>query len=229
VYFQRKLEHYSINKIDQIIAISQNVRKRVFRYYHRDAKVIYPPVDTSRYYFIEYGDFWLSVNRLYPEKQVELQIEAFRRLPKERLIIVGGNASGDHSSQYAENIIKNNPPNIVFAGEIGDDELCNLYARCKGLLCTAIDEDFGLTPIEAMASGKPVVAINEGGYKETITPETGILITPDVTSIIEAIERLSSKENSFKTSCMIHAKDFDREVFEKQLKEEIKNSHNIEI
>jgi len=224
-YFQKKLEHHSLKNIDQIIAISENVRKRVLQYHHRDAKVIYPPVDTTRYFFIEYGDFWLSVNRLYPEKRVELQIEAFRRLPKEHLIIVGSYASGDHSSQYAEKIIKNVPPNIIFAGEISDDELCNLYARCKGHLCTAIDEDFGLTPIEAMASGKPVIAVQEGGYKETVTRETGILVNPDVTCVVEAIDRMTSNQNSFRSPCFARAKNFDTAVFEKNLKDMIKNLH----
>ena len=64
---------------------------------------------------------------------------------------------------YAEKIRVNLPPNITLRGEVSEDDLRNLYARCKGHICTALDEDYGLTPLEAMASGKPVVAVNEGG------------------------------------------------------------------
>ena len=68
-----------------------------FSIHHRKADVIYPPVDTSLYRCMEYGDFWLSVNRLYPEKRIELQIEAFRKMPEEHLVIVGGYSKGDHA------------------------------------------------------------------------------------------------------------------------------------
>ncbi len=103
------------------------------------------------------------MNRLYPEKRIELQIEAFRRMPEENLVVVGGFAKGDHASRYAENLIKNLPPNARFLGEVTEEELQDLYARCRGLVCTALNEDYGLTPLEAMASGKPVIAIDEGG------------------------------------------------------------------
>ena len=68
----------------------------------REAEVIYPPVDTSRFHTTGYGDFWLSVNRIYPEKRIELQIEAFRNLPEEKLIIAGGYAAGDHATEYCQ-------------------------------------------------------------------------------------------------------------------------------
>ncbi|WP_269849796.1 glycosyltransferase [Methanosarcina horonobensis] len=68
-----------------------------------------------------------------------------------------------------KNIIKNLPDNVKLRGEVSELELLDLYSRCKGLICTAMDEDFGMTPVEAMASGKPVVAVNEGGFKETVT------------------------------------------------------------
>lgn len=223
VFFQTKLERHSIKNIDQIIVISTNVRKRVLQYYHREAKVIYPPVDTLRYRFIEYGDFWLSVNRLYPEKRIELQIEAFRGMPEEYLVIAGGYASGDHAASYAKEIVKNIPPNVTFLGEIGEDKLRELYARCKGLVCTAIDEDFGLTPIEAIASGKPVVAVNEGGYRETITPQTGILVDADVDSIIYGIQLVSQNLSKYKESCLKRCRDFDISNFEETMKKELTN------
>lgn len=150
--------------------------QRVKMYFHRDAEVIYPPVETTKFTCNEYGDFWLSVNRLYPEKRVELQIDAFREMPEEKLIIVGGYSEGDHAKSYAKNIIKNLPDNVKLRGEVSELELLDLYSRCKGLICTAMDEDFGMTPVEAMASGKPVVAVNEGGFKETVTEKKQVFL-----------------------------------------------------
>ena len=90
-------------------------------------------------------------------------------MPEEKLIIVGGYFRGDHASHYAEKIGRNLPPNVTLRGEVPEEELHDLYARCRAHICTALDEDYGLTPLEAMASGKPVVAVNEGGYRETVT------------------------------------------------------------
>src|SRR5438093_13433922 len=89
---QSRLERRSIRHCDNVIAISENVRARIRRYYGRDARVIHPPVATHRYRFKERRNFWLAVSRWYPEKRIELQLDVFRRLPAERLILVGGHA-----------------------------------------------------------------------------------------------------------------------------------------
>ena len=166
VYFHKRIDRHSVDHIDRIIAISKNVQERIRKFQGRDAGLIYPPVDTSRYRCKEYGDFWLSVNRLYPEKRIELQVEAFRKMPEERLVIVGGYAKGDHAAQYAEKIGCTLPENVTLRGEVSGNELIDLYARCRGHICTALDEDYGLTPLEAMASGQPVVAVDAGALKE---------------------------------------------------------------
>jgi len=212
-----------VNNIDQLVTNSKNSQKRIEKYYHRTADIIYPPVNVSKFRYKEYGDFWLSVNRLYPEKRIELQINAFRETPDEKLIIVGGHAKGDHSKKYAENIINGLPQNVKILGEIPEKELIDLYARCKGLICTAIDEDFGLTPVEAMASGKPVIAVNEGGFRETVTEKTGLLINADLHSIREAIKFISNKPESYKNACLEQAKRFDLSIFSKNIKNMIKN------
>jgi len=205
----RRHDQRSVREVDQIITISENVRQRIKQYYGRDATIIYPPVDTSRYRCKEYGDFWLSVNRLYPEKRIDLQIEAFRSMPDERLIIVGGYAAGDHGGKYAEHIRQNLPPNVTILGEVPEDQLLDLYARCRGLVCTALDEDFGMTPVEAMASGKPVVAVNEGGFCETVTAETGMLVSADPGAVSEAVRMVSADPKAYRDACITRAKDFD--------------------
>jgi glycosyltransferase involved in cell wall biosynthesis len=213
----RGFDEESIRNIDRIVAISQNVRARIQKYHNRDAEVIYPPVDVSKYRCIEYGDFWLSVNRLYPEKRVELQIEAFRHMPGERLIIVGGYAKGDHATSYADRLLRDLPPNVSLMGEIGEDELRDLYARCRGHICTSVDEDYGLTPVEAMASGKPVVATREGGYLETMTPETGILVEAKVDQIRDAVRAIGKDPSRYRTACETRARAFSCAHFKELL------------
>jgi len=213
VYSMRWFDRRSIRDIDRIIAISQVTRARVKKYLGYETDVIYPPVDTSRFRYRESGDFWLSVNRLYPEKRIELQLESFRRMPDQNLVIAGGFSKGDHAEGYTKLLLQDLPENVKVIGEVEEDALADLYARCRGLICTALDEDFGLTPLEAMASGKPVVAVNEGGFCETVTRETGRLVNPDLPSIMEAVREVSENAESFRGSCQARVKLFDIAVF----------------
>jgi len=208
--------------VDKIIAISENTRQRIENYLHRESTIVYPPIDISKYKFKEFGDFWLSVNRLYPEKRLELQIEAFRQMPEEKLIIVGGFAKGDHASKYAERIKHNLPKNMEMRGEVTEEELIDLYAGCKGYITTAMDEDFGMTPIEAMAAGKPVIATKEGGYLESVIDGvTGKLVEAEVESIVEAVGIISKEPEVYRKACQERAKMFDKSVFIKRMKEVI--------
>jgi len=214
----RYLDQRSMKHVDRIVANSENVRRRVKQYYRREASVIYPPIPTSRYRFKEIGDFWLSVNRLYPEKRIDLQLEIFKKLPKERLKIVGGYSKGDHSSSYVSHLRA--PVNVEFLGEVEEGELIDLYSKCKGLLATAIDEDFGITPVEAMASGKVTFAVNEGGYRETIVNGvTGFLLPPDAEAFAETMERIRDGDlERMKPLCQERAKLFDESIFLQKMK-----------
>jgi glycosyltransferase involved in cell wall biosynthesis len=219
VFFSRIFDKRSIKSVEKIVVNSENVRRRVEKYYDKESEIIFPPTDVSKYVCKEYGDFWLSVNRLYPEKRIELQIEAFRLMPGEKLVIVGGYAKGDHALAYVEKISENLPENIEIKGEVTEDELIDLYSRCKGFICTAVDEDFGMTPVEAMAAGKPVVAVDEGGFRETIVDgETGLLVEPDVESIVNALRLISVSPEGFHDKCIERAELFSLEKFEVSIK-----------
>lgn len=224
VSLHRPVSEYYLSHVCKIATNSKNTLQRIKKYFHRDAEVIYPPVDTSKFTCKEYGDFWLSVNRLYPEKRVELQIDAFREMPEEKLIIIGGYSKGDHAKSYAKNVINNLPENVKVLGEVSETELLDLYSRCKGFICTAMDEDFGMTPVEAMASGKPVVAVNEGGFKETVVDgKTGVLVNADCQSVSEAIKLISSKPKTYQNACFDRAKTFDLSIFIEKIKNVIYN------
>jgi glycosyltransferase involved in cell wall biosynthesis len=114
--------------------------------------------------------------------------------------------------------MQNAPPNVSFVGEISSDHLIDLFARCRGLIATATDEDFGITPLEAMASGKPVVAVREGGYMETITSETGVLVEPDVQHIIDGMRLAGQNPEKFRAACFKRAKNFDIAFFSDEIR-----------
>jgi glycosyltransferase involved in cell wall biosynthesis len=222
VGLHKQIFEYFVRYISIIVANSFNTQERVRKYLNRDTDVVYPPVDVSRYRFKEFGDFWLSVNRLYPEKRVELQIDAFRQLPQERLLIVGGYAEADHASPYAVNIRRNLPGNVEMLGSVSEEELIGLYACCKGFITTSMDEDFGLTPIEAMASGKAVVGMDEGGFLETVVNgATGLLVDSDVDEIVRAVQAVSSDPSMFKDRCMEQARKFDVDIFLDRMRKEV--------
>lgn len=221
VAIHRPAAEYYMKHVDRIAANSKNTQLRIKKYLYRDAEVIYPPIDTLKYYFKESDDFWLSVNRLYPEKRVELQIEAFRLMPEEKLIIVGGYAEGDHASKYAEKIKHNLPENVEMHGTVAEKELIDLYARCRGLVATAVDEDFGMTPIEAMAAGKPVICVREGGYTESVDDTVGELINPSAFAVCDAINKIYQDREKYRQNCKEKAKLFDTEVFIKKIRRQI--------
>ncbi len=222
---KRFSEHY-LSHVDRIVTNSENTRSRITRYFGREAEVIHPPTDLSRFKSGQSGDFWLSVNRLYPEKRVEMQIDAFRKMPEEKLLIVGGYSKGDHAESYARRIIHDLPQNVTLLGEVSEEKLLQLYSECRGLICTALDEDFGMTPVEAMACGKPVVAVNEGGFRETVVDgETGILVDAGPEGVVAGVKFVSDNPVAFRDACIARAKTFDIDLFEKKIRNVINDGN----
>ncbi len=227
VYLHRYLLKKNIKYVDKFLCNSENTKKRIKKYYDRDAVILYPFVDCSKFKYKRNGDFWLSVNRLYPEKRMELQIEVFRKLSNEKLVIVGGYARGDHAEKYYKKIIRNLPGNVEIKPQLNEKKLINLYGNCKGFIATALDEDFGITPLEAMASGKPVVAVNEGGYKETVVHNvTGKLVPAAVDDLVQAIQEISKNPKRYKSACIKIARKFNVTLFAKKIKEIVIGSYD---
>ncbi|MFA6050307.1 MAG: glycosyltransferase [Candidatus Paceibacterota bacterium] len=212
----------AVKNLQSIVANSENVRERIKRYYGRTCEVIHPPIDIEHLANREASDYWLSVNRLTPEKRVLEQIEAFNILTKERLVIVGGH--DDNHKDYVEDLYGKASYNTQFLGTVSDRELIELYAHCKGFITTALDEDFGMSAVEALASGKPVIAPNEGGYRETIINcKTGILIdTVTAEKITEAVSKigeiLKTEPEKYTAPCRKRAEEFGTDVFSKKMR-----------
>ncbi len=199
--------------IQRIVANSRNVAGRIAKYLHREADVVYPPVATQRYHFAEVGAHWLSVNRLSHEKRIRLQVDTFRKLPEETLRIAGGPQVGVDAESFIRSL--DPPPNVEFLGEVDEARLVELYATCRGFLATAQDEDFGMTPVEAMASGKAVVAVDEGGYRETVVHgRTGWLVPATPGALADAIRKAGPERlASLRPACEERARAFDASRF----------------
>jgi glycosyltransferase involved in cell wall biosynthesis len=228
VFIRRIINKKDSQKVEKIISISKNVQDRVKKYLNRDSIIIYPPTETLKYYYKKSKGYWLSVNRLLFQKRVDIQMKAFSKIPDEKLIIVGSYEKAKHFLKYAEYCNEMKPENAEIKSWVNQEELIELYANCKGFITTSKDEDYGMNVVEAMASGKPVIAPNEGGYKETIiNGKTGILIDDiDENKLKEAVKKLGEEIDKnplkFKRACQKQAKKFDTNVFIKKIKKEIK-------
>ncbi|MDI6896844.1 glycosyltransferase [Methanocella conradii] len=213
-------DRISLQRICLIVSNSRSVAHRLKRYLDKESVVVYPPIDTSRFHYDGDAGYWLSVNRLFPEKRVEVQLEAFRRMPEERLLIIGGSDRGDYSGSYARKIMESLPPNVTVLSDVSEDELASYYGRCRGFISTSMDEPFGMTAVEAMASGKPVIAPKEGGYLESIIDgETGLLIECTPEALIKAVKTISKDPYKYREACIEQAKKFDVSIFIKNIEE----------
>jgi len=164
----RAWDRRAASRIDHFIAISREVQGRIAAFYGREAPIIYPPVDTARFGLGEgSGDYFLVISRLIPYKRIDLAIEAANhlRLP---LKIIGEGRARPCLERLAG-------PTIEFCGRLPDDEAALLLQNCRALVFPGL-EDFGITPLEAQAAGRPVVAFAGGGALETvINGKTGVL------------------------------------------------------
>lgn len=156
----RLWDRRTASRVDHFVAISDHIRKRIERHYGRNAEIIFPPVDVKRFRVSRRDDgFYLIVSALVPYKKVDLAVNVFNETGK-RLVIVGKGPDEEKLRRLAR-------PNIEFVGWKNDDELATLYGGCTALVFPG-EEDFGIVPLEAMASGKPVIAYGKGGALETV-------------------------------------------------------------
>ena len=203
------------SRVDYFIANSKYVASRINKFYRRDAVVINPPVETSRFSSADsIGDFYLCAGQITPYKRIDIAIEACNKLNK-KLVIVGSGAGKDLKELAG--------PTVKFADSVDDDEMAHLFRACKALIYPGI-EDFGIVPLEVMASGRPVIAFNKGGATETVKDGvTGILFKEqNADSLSDAIIEFEKNPDLFSVeSLQAHAQSFDRNHFKTKLNEYI--------
>lgn len=202
----------ALARMDIVVANSENVRQRLLRSFGRDAVIVHPPVDSKRYRWLGDGDYYVSLARLEDFKRVDMVIKAFLCLPRFRLIVTSGGAMLQRLKQLASGA-----KNITFTGWLSEEELCLLVGNARAAVYVPIDEDFGMSPVEAMAAGKPVIGVAEGGLLETVLDgETGLLIKGDLTSekICHAVRQLEEMNPpAMREACEQRASLFDESIF----------------
>jgi glycosyltransferase involved in cell wall biosynthesis len=204
-------------EVHRFVAISRHIADRIRRAYDRESDVIYPPVDVQRFESADADDYYLVVSALVPYKRIDLAIGAANRLGR-RLVVVGTGPEDARLRALAG-------PTVSFFGWRPDVEIARLYARCRALIFPAV-EDFGITPLEAAAAGRPTIALARGGALETMVgletadaPPTAVFFAEQsVDALVEAVARFERAADRFDAKALrARAEAFDRPVFKQKL------------
>ena len=203
-----------MSQFDRIAANSQNVRKRVLKYYGKNlynrTSVVYTGIETKKYKYVKSGDFYLSAARLDPLKRIDMIIRAFKKMPGKKLIVAGSGPEEDKIKKLARGC-----RNIEFLGSVSDKKLLELYSTCRATIAANVDEDLGLIAIESHASGKPIAAIKEGGFLETVNKNNGVFFKSE-NDIERALDKLEKTKWNPKT-IQKSAQKYDIKEFTKRI------------
>jgi len=216
--FMRQWDYVNSQRVDYFIANSKNVQHRVKKYYGRYSKVIYPPLDFSRFRVNQAEDFYLFVGQLNSYKKADLAVKVFNRSNK-RLIIIGDGPQRNKLEKLAG-------AHISLLGKQSDEAVVDYYSKCKALIFPG-EEDFGIVPLEAMASGKPVIAYGKGGALETVIDgKTGVFFHEQnefaLAQAVEKADNISWDANFLKK----HARQFDMTIAKEKLETFIMEKYN---
>lgn len=205
-------------KIDIDIANSNNVRERMIKYAGRDVDaVIYPPILTEKFKWLSPGDYYLSWARVDEHKRVDTVVSAFKQMPDKKLIVASGGSELEKIRQMADGF-----PNIKIIGWVSDEQLFKLVGNCLAAVYIPINEDAGMTQLEANAAGKPVLGVAEGGLIETVIDgETGILLQPNpkAEDVMSGVKIMTPEWcGARKDICIAHAQKYGKEIFFEKIK-----------
>ncbi len=218
IYYLQPRYEYAVQQMDVIVANSHNIQRRIKYYLNQDAIVIHPPCEIQHYQWQAQGDYYLSTARLDPLKRVDKIVAAFKQLPDKKLIVASG---GSESAKLRK--LARNATNIHFTGWLTDIQLRELIANAIATIYLPFNEDFGMSPVESMAAGKPVIGVAEGGLLETIIPkQTGLLLPPtfEVDDLVQAIQQLGrSAALAMRSNCEQVAQRFSTQRFVQQMKQ----------
>jgi len=165
-HFLRLWDYPAAKRPDIAVANSWHVVERIKKYYGREARVIYPPVKVpgeSNSALTRFANYFLIVSQLYPHKNIDLVVEAFKKMPELNLVVLGRGPERKKLLKAAKGF-----KNINFLGFVPDEKIGDYYQNCRGYIISN-EEDFGISPVEAMFFGKPVLAHRSGGAKETVS------------------------------------------------------------
>jgi glycosyltransferase involved in cell wall biosynthesis len=208
--------------VNNFIANSNYVKRRVKRIYGRESTVIYPPVDLELFKILEKKeDFYFTASRIVPYKKIDLIVEAFTKMPDKKLIVIGKGPGMSKLEELAT-------PNIQLLGYQPSNVLRDYMRKAKAFIFAA-EEDFGIIPVEAQACGTPVIAFKKGGLLETVIEnKTGLFFEQQtIESLTKAVERFEMISQSFKPiSIRENAMRFNRDRFRNEVEDCIINLLN---
>lgn len=209
-HYLRMWDVTSSSRIDYFIANSKYVARRINKFYRRDAEVIYPPVDCSRFSISEsIDDYFLVVSALRPYKRIDLAIEAFNDLGYP-LKIIGTGKQERSLRRMAKN-------NIEFLGHLSDEEISYYFSRCRALIFPGL-EDFGIVPLEVQASGRPVIAYGTGGALESVVKgETGVFFYNQTKEGLKSAVKEFMGMEFDPDNIRKYAAKFDKKVFKENI------------
>jgi glycosyltransferase involved in cell wall biosynthesis len=212
--YLRLWDYSTAARVDEFVANSRNVAQRIWKTYRRESRVIYPPVAVESFYWKEPEDYYLIVSELVAYKRIDTAVRAFSKNGR-RLRIVGDGPEYGALRSLARG-------NIEFCGRASDKELRDLYARARAFLMPG-EEDFGMTPVEALASGKPVVALGRGGVLESVPladPAAGVFYdAPNEEQLAAAIQKFEKLEARISPrELQAYAARFSEERFAREMR-----------
>ena len=224
-HFLRLIDFKSSQNVDYFIANSKNVAERIKKFYRKDSTVIYPPVDMKdtkilRYKDIKKGNYFLAGGRLARPKHIDLIVDACHKLNIPLKVFGRGFGDADIKDQISKIKNTNKKSNIEYLGEVTDEEKLELMRNARAYIFAAEDEDFGITPVEAISVGTPVIAYKSGGVVESVIEGKTGLFFDELT-----VENLSKAMKQFNnltinsTDCINQAQKFSKERFKKEIKE----------
>jgi glycosyltransferase involved in cell wall biosynthesis len=213
-------DRLAADRVDTYIANSQFVAKRIKKYYKREAKVIYPPVEVNKFKISTApGDYFLIGGRLSPYKRVDIVIEAFKELGLKLKIF------GDGIDLERLKKIAGDNPNIEFLGRVDEQTKIDLFSNCQAFLYPQ-EEDFGITAVEAMAAGRPVIAYRSGGATESVIENVSGVFFNDQTkdSIVSGVKNFT-KQHFDSQKIQEHAQQFGEDNFKRNIKQFIDETY----
>ncbi len=214
IHLLRRWDYKAAQRVHHFIAISTEIQERIRRYYDRESEIIYPPVDVERFELVnKTDDYFLCLGRLIPYKRVDLAVRACTRLGLP-LKVAGRGRDLEHLQAIAG-------PTIEFLGFVPDEDVPELFARARAFIFPGL-EDFGITPLQAQAAGRPVIAYRGGGALDTVIPgKTGEFFQEQtVESLMIVLQNFDATVYS-PADCRQHALQFDISVFKQKLTQTI--------
>lgn len=216
----RQWDVTSAARVDRFAANSSFVAQRIGKYWRRDADIVHPSVAVEDFAPVpasELGDFYLWAGELAPYKRPDIAVDAFRKLGKP-LVVIGG------PDQSVAKLKATAGDQTRFLGKVPFDILKDHMARCKALIFPG-EEDFGIVPVEVMASGRPVIAYGRGGIRDTVVDgETGVFFdTQSAEGLVDAVERFeaSNMSSACQDTCVARAGLFTDAIFQRKIRESL--------